>query len=434
MKSHRYSRASFETLGIFVAHLSGVAGSLCLLKVLTTYTDPNQFGAWALCLTIVSVSNQTIFGGLSTAIGRYFPIARALGALSQYIKSCRYAILTASSIVIVVGLIFIIFLTNLNLSSWLYVALSVIVLSLVNGLISCLSAIQIAVRAHRSSLIYPGLNPWLVIVFFIMTISLNVPTVLGIVLSYVLSSITLCTIQFFITYKLISCEFAQVLTSDSTNWTRKIFSLCLPISFFGIFTWLQQSSDKWMLQHFSALEEVGQYAVLYQLGFAPCLLFIGVVSQQLGPIIYQITGDATDQSRTHTAHALTWRVVLYSLLFTAMIFSLCLIIHHQLFVFFVSDQYWSTSYLLPWLILAGGLFGSAQLLALKTISEIKIRVTTIIKVVTSLVGLVLNSVGAYFWGIEGVVGALVIFTLTYLLSMAWYTRLSPMSRIIMTSK
>jgi hypothetical protein len=43
----------------------------------------------------------------------------------------------------------------------------------------------------------------------------------------------------------------------------------------GLFTWLQLASDRWALNAFTSVADVGGYAVLYRMGYAPFLLSVG---------------------------------------------------------------------------------------------------------------------------------------------------------------
>src|SRR3569832_1844413 len=80
--------------------------------------------------------------------------------------------------------------------------------------------------------------------------------------------------------------------------------------------------------------------------------------------------------------------------------------------------------------LAGGMFAAGQVLALKLMSEMKSKVMTIAKIVTALLGTGLNILGAFYFGLVGVVAALVMFSSNYLYWMAWIAQHPPVSPII----
>jgi O-antigen/teichoic acid export membrane protein len=96
--------------------------------------------------------------------------------------------------------------------------------------------------------------------------------------------------------------------------------------------------------------------------------------------------------------------------------------HTLIFMVFVSPEFRAHSYLLPWFVLAGGLFSTGQMLVLKVLSEVRPRILLTVKIGTALLGLVLNVLGAWLAGIHGVVAALVTFSVVYVLGMLWLTR------------
>ena len=79
----------------------------------------------------------------------------------------------------------------------------------------------------------------------------------------------------------------------------------------------------------------------------------------------------------------------------------------------MSEQYRSISYLLPWVLLAGGIFASAQVLSVKLASEMKTLTMTWAKIITAILGTAFNFIGAYIAGILGVVVAIVVFSAVY---------------------
>jgi len=168
-------------------------------------------------------------------------------------------------------------------------------------------------------------------------------------------------------------------------------------------------------------KEVGLYAVLFQLGYTPIAMATGLAMSFLGPILYQRSGDATDLSRNTYVHRIAWKLTASSLLLTLAAVSSSLFFHDWIFQLLVSEQYRSISYLLPWVLLAGGIFASAQVLSVKLASEMKTLTMTWAKIITAILGTAFNFIGAYIAGILGVVVAIVVFSAVYF---TWMARLS----------
>jgi O-antigen/teichoic acid export membrane protein len=175
------------------------------------------------------------------------------------------------------------------------------------------------------------------------------------------------------------------------------------------------------MQTFTTITEVGQYVVVFQLGYAPIAMATGLMANFIAPILFQRSGDTTDHARNINVHRLTWRIVQLSLLFTAVGFLITSIFHELIFRILVATLYRGSSYLLPWVLLAGGVFAASQVLGIKLASEMKVKEQITPKIVTALIGALCNLLGAAYAGIDGVVGALVVFSV---INFFWMSMLS----------
>jgi len=239
----------------------------------------------------------------------------------------------------------------------------------------------------------------------------------AVILGYAFSSLIVTGSQLFFLQRLISAD--QPILNTSDNWWQQIWSYSWPFSVFGVFTWLQQISDRWALQTYASGHDVGLYAVVFQLGYVPIGLALGMAMTFLGPILYQRSGSTTDQNRNMDVHQIAWRITFAGLAITALAFVLTLLLHEEIFQLLVATKYHEVSYLLPWMIVAGGVFSSAQMLALKLMSEMKTAVMTTAKIVSAILGVILNIYGASQFGSQGVVAALVAFSCIYFFWMVW---------------
>jgi O-antigen/teichoic acid export membrane protein len=158
--------------------------------------------------------------------------------------------------------------------------------------------------------------------------------------------------------------------------------------------------------------------VLFQLGFTPIALITGMAMSFFGPILYQRSGDATDHARNTNVHRIGWRLTYCSLIVTLLGFAITLTMHEWLFSMLVATEYRIISHLLPWVVLAGGIFAAGQILALKLMSEMKSSAMTKAKIITALIGTLLNVTGAALAGLQGVLWAMLIFSVIYFIWMA----------------
>jgi len=198
------------------------------------------------------------------------------------------------------------------------------------------------------------------------------------------------------------------------GWQKRIWGFSWPISVFGVFTWMQLASDRWCLELFSSTQDVGFYAVLYQLGYYPMTLLSGMMMQLLVPVFFQRAGDATNTTRNANVDKLNRQVVVALAALTGIAFCIAFFFHGNIFELLVATEYSSVSFLMPWVLLSGGIYSIGQTIAVNLQCKMKTRELMNVKIWTALLGVALNILGASLYGILGVVAAGVLFSLAYL--------------------
>src|SRR5262249_32305474 len=152
-----------------------------------------------------------------------------------------------------------------------------------------------------------------------------------------------------------------------------------------IFTWAQLSSDRWALQTFETTSSVGLYTVLYQIGFYPINLLVGLVVQLLVPILFSLAGDASDSLRLDRTYRLNRLLFLGSIIFAILTTIFAFVFHKHIFSIVASSEYSRISWLLPFMVFAGGIYASGQIVALFFMSSGKTEILLIPKIGTSII-------------------------------------------------
>lgn len=412
----RINHLAKEGSWILIGQLASVAGSLVMVRVLTEYLEPNQFGQLALGLTVVGLINQVVMGGVGNGISRFYSIAVEKNDVGGYLRASRQLLAYATAVVVVVGVALITGLLLLGYSRWLPLASVALVLALVSGYNSTLNGIQNAARQRAIVAFHGGLDSWLKIALAVGFMTWLGATSTAVAMGYVCSALLITGSQlFFMRRNIIDNALNDQI---HLSWVSPILAYSLPFSTWGVFTWMQQSSDRWALGAFASTQDVGQYAVLFQLGYAPIALVSGMAVTFFGPILYQRSGDTTDHARNENVHKIGWRLTKFSLVVTMLGFIITFFFHNMIFRLLVAEAFREASYLLPWLVLAGGVFAAGQMLAVKLMSEMKSAAMTTAKIVTALTGVAFNIIGAKMAGLNGVVGAVVAFSIIYFIWMA----------------
>lgn len=416
----RFRRLAKEAIWILTGQISSIFGALVLIRALTEYLEPEEYGQLALGLTLAGFVNQVVMGGVTAGISRYYSIATESNDLYGYFLASRKLMGYATIAVALMALTLTVFMLSVGLSQWVGLAIATLIFALLTGYNGALSGLQNAARQRAIVALHIGLDSWLKILLAIGVMVWLGSSSTKVVLAYALSAvIVICSQLFFLR------QVPQLHNNNQqpySSWLKKIWTYSWPFSVFGAFTWMQQISDRWALNTFTSEYEVGLYMVVFQLGYVPIGLVSGISMTFLGPIFYQRAGTATDLNRKKSVHEIAWYITYASLLITIVAFVLTFFLHEWIFQLLVSTKYHVASSLLPWMVLAGGIFSAGQILALKLMSEMKSAAMTTAKIVTAMVGIALNIYGASQFGLQGLTAALVAFSSLYFIWMAWLSQ------------
>lgn len=416
---NRLRRLSKECAWIVLGQAAAAVGALIGVRLITELLDPTAYGELALAMTMAALINQTVLGPLGGGIVRFYAPAQEHGDLDGYLRAVRRLLLSATWAIVVLNLVLVVGLLLGGHPEWIKIATAAILFAIFSGYNSILSGIQNAARQRAASAFYQGAEPWV-----------RVSVAAGL-LVWLGASSTVAMVGYAIAVMLVlGSQYAHFRKSVTQNpatdgkeldWRERIWEYSWPISTFGIFTWMQQASDRWALEMFATTREVGLYGVLCQLAQYPIMIVTGIAVQLLAPILYQRVGDARDGERNASARSLNWRLTWAIIGLTGGGFALALIFHARIFRVLLAEEYSSKSYLLPWMILAAGIFAAGQSVALNLMCLMKTRAIMTAKIVTALLGTALNIAGAYWYSTTGVVIASILFSMLFF---AWMAVLS----------
>lgn len=426
LATERFQRLGREALWIALGQAAAVIGSLVGVRLITELLNPSTYGELALGMTLATLVNQTILGPLGNGATRFYIPAVEANDLISYLRAVRRLVLSATALIISILFVVVVGLLIARRTEWIAIGIAAIAFALFNGYNSVLDGILNAARQRAIVAFHQGIASW---VRFLIAAGLILwlGTTSAVAMSgYALALILVLASQFAFFRKNISKN--ANIADKERDWQQEIWMYSWPFATWGIFYWAQSASDRWALGLFTETRDVGQYAVLYQLGSYPMTIAIGMFVKLLAPILFERSGDGTDSQRNANVNRLGWRLTGLALSMTGAIFFATLILHEQIFRVLVAKDYMSVSYLLPWMLLAGGVFAAGETIALNLMSRMKTRMMITAKVATALLGTLLNFVGAYMYGILGIIMANIVFSVSYAL---WMTMLS--RRIATTS-
>ena len=417
MSRERYFRIAKEGSWLLLGQIVSVAASLVLVRVLTGHLEPSQYGQLALALTLGTLIGQVAFSGSMPGIQRYYTIAAEMGEASEYLLASRRMMGYGTVVAVGLSVLLLFGLPLFGKADMMAITTIAIAFTLLSSYNSIQGMIQNAARQRKVVVLHGSLDAWLRILFATVLLTWFGNSAMVVIGAYITSLLLVLASQAIFIRRLIP---RQVTRTDNPNpWMAQIWQYSKPFVFFNAFTWIQASSDRWALETFATTQDVGLYAVLIQLGYTPIGMVAGLVTSLIGPILFQRSGSTADPDRNADVHKQAWRLTALALFATLLASLFAFMFHDWIFHLLVAAQYRSVSYLMPWMMVAGGIFAAGQVLTLKLMSDLNTRALIWPKIVTSLVGAILSFAGAYFAGLTGVVYGAVAFSVLVFLWLGW---------------
>lgn len=412
-----FSRLGREFLWITSGQTLAVLGAIVGVRILTGVLSAPSYGELALGMTAATLINQVILGPLSNVALRFYSPSQEAGELGAYLAALRGLLSRSFLITACWAVVVCSPLLAGGYHTWFWLGITAFGFALVSGSNSVLDGIQNAARQRAVVAWHNGTGSWLKFLgAAVMVIWLGDNSAIT-MSGYLLAAVMVLFSQLWFFKKRILRDRWLMPRSEMniSTWHSRMLGYAMPFALWGTFTFAQMASDRWALQLFCTTQDVGLYAVLYQLGYTPLTLLTGVMVQLVAPVFFQRAGDATDERRMWQVYAWNRRLTWAALVGTLATALLAASYHECLFRFLVAPGYRSVSWLLPGMVLSGGFFAVSQFAVISLLSGIESRVLLTPKVVTALGGVLLNFLLAAWQGLPGVVAANVLFSTGYLI-------------------
>jgi len=412
----RYVRLSKEVFWIGVGQVLMVVGGMATVRVLTGYLSPGQYGELALAMTLASLMHQSTLSGPGGAALRFFMPAIQSGEGRAYLRSLNQVILKRLWVTVGLGVIIFLFLWILGFFEWMPLALSAFVFAAVSFCPGIFNSFQSAARHRAVVACHNGIYQWLRLLFAVLVIHFFGVSSHHVIWGYFLGVMVILFSHYIFFRKKISPLIMSQPKAEAEQvkkWLGQIGSYSLPFALWGFPCWLQMASEKWALAGWASRSEVGFYSVLYQVGFYPICMLTGLVSQLVKPIVFNRAGSGANRDRLHEARRLNFWLIKLSMLFAVIAILISFLFHRQIFALLAAPKFSEISFLLPFMVLSGGLFATGQMSSLLLLSGNSTKALLIPKIAPAVIGVFLNIMGAYFWGLKGVVGASIMASVIY---------------------
>ena len=416
LSSRRFSRLGGEMAWVILGQGVAAAGGLVGVRVMTELLTPETYGELALGITLGTLGQLVAWSPISAAVLRYFSAAQESAQLPAYLDAVKRLLLQASAAVVALGMIILVALPALGATRWTGLALAALLFTVLSGYEAALDSMQLAGRQRRIVAWHQGLSMWLRFLMAVVLIAFFGGQSAVAMVGYSVGVLLVLASQLYFFHRRVLVPRRQLSPApagDSAALARRMAQYAWPVAAWGIFSWTQAVSDRWILQGFTTTAVVGVYSVLAQVGLYPMTLFSAVTLQFVAPVLFERAGDGADPNRLHNASELVLKVVGMTLAVTAIATIGGWLLHESIFRLLVGVRYRSVSHLLPWMMCAGGFFAAGQ--AASQVMMIGGLTKRLIapKGAIAIITLALYALGASRRGLEGIVYANVAFGVMY---------------------
>ena len=394
-------------------------GLIILSSRLTFYLSPADYGKLSLLLTIQGLITQMSFGAINNGVARFYRIAIEKRDLNFFLIDCLLLFSKISLVIVLLSSPIFIYLEVKN-SFWKNLFFLIVLFSIITGFNSIISTIQSSARQRSIVAFHSILDPWLKIAFVFITFLLFALDLEKLMIIYILVSVIILLSQIFFFLKCFKSninELRDMQLLRMTSWLKKIISFSLPIMVGGFFNWGFISSQRWALNMFSSIENVGLFSVLSQFTYVPIVLVGGTFLSLITPIIYDKAGSMENLFKVKKTELLIYKISLF-IFFSTVFFSLISVFFGEnILKYFVSEKYYSVSKYIPYMIFSAGLLQASSVISLVISLNNKTFAFLYVSIVVNSIVIICNFLFTWLYGLSGLIFSLIFGSVLHLVVM-----------------
>jgi O-antigen/teichoic acid export membrane protein len=410
----RIIRLAKEGCWVIMGQAVNVLSALVLVRILTEHLQPQEYGKLALGLSMAGLVNQVALGAISSGITRFYSIASQSGDVWGYLRTSQRLLGHSSIVIIMAAILLFLVLSVSGQSYWIGLAVVVLVFSIVNGYYSALGGIKNAARQRATVALHGGAEGLLKIVSAFAIIAWLGPTSEAVAVSYVISSLMVTVSLAYFSWRYLMRFKSCSGTSSDEDWAKRIWLFSWPLMVGGLFNWGYYASQRWALELFVSISDVGKFYVLTQIAYTPISMGGALLMSFILPILYARAGDpSNNDSNTDVGHVV-YRLAMLGTLGTLAVAGLAVFFHDYIFRHLVADQYRDMSRFMPIVVIAAGFLQVSMAISIL----VTVKNKTVLFLQRDIIGngliIAINFFATSHWGVNGLIISMFLGSLIHL--------------------
>ncbi len=415
MNLNRYISTAKHALVFGIGNVLSRAVAFILIPIYTSYFSPSEYGISSLISSTYSILHLLLLLGLSTAIYKYYFDQTTQNNQIKTITTATIFLATESILFCIIGYFLTPFLSQLILGSKEYVDLiylMILSLGFTNLQIIPLSLLR-AQKKSTKYIIYSFFNSLLNIslsIIFIVVLELGI---LGLLLAQTITGFT-----FMIIGLIISREYIKFSAFDSST-LKRLLSYGAPLIITGLMSFVLIQSDRFLINFFLDVSDVGYYSPAYAIGTIINFIFVQPFQLIWLPSVfdsYQKQG-----STSYYRNMLTYYFLIVSW------FTLGLsVFSKEILLMFTSPIYQWVYVLIPWIAYAYLFYGLYMVVNIGF--YVKGKTSNIIKIImpAAIINILINILLLPIIGVYGgAIATLIAYVALFFLALYFNRKIMP---------
>ena len=397
------TRVLGEITSTSVGYFLTVLGALVGIRIITNFLSPSQYGELSLGITTGCLVYSIFLGPLSNGVSRFLSIARKKRQTSLFLKISFNIFSKINIFLALFSFLIIIFFYILGIKEWINLAIASIGFGFLYGFNNIIITLQSIYRTRGIVSFHQGLMTIMRFLFAIFFIKIFGSTSEAAMYGQFVGLSLVFFSQYYFLKSTLKKEIRNDIDSSSNfNWDLKIIKYTIPLVGLGFVSWLRLAFEKWGLLFFTDYDSaVGFYAIIYQYGYYPISIIVGVLTNYLRPIYFDKAGD--DNKKLKLTFRIGIKIFVFS--FISLFFLVIVIFYNRDFIFkiILNENYFNIAYLIGPMMMAALFNESTFFISLLLQTKKNTKIVFLPNAITHISGILLSILGLYIGGLYGLV-------------------------------